>query len=95
MPKRTTTERGYGSAHRRERARWVPLVARGGVICWRCGHLIVPGMPWDLGHDDNDRSVYRGPEHAGRCNRAAGARKANARRGQRAALIRLVRSGSW
>ena len=29
-------------------------------------------MAWDLGHDDYDRSIYRGPEHA-RCNRSAAA----------------------
>jgi hypothetical protein len=76
----TTTQRGYGSKHQAERRRWSPLVATGTVVCWRCGQLIRPDEPWDLGHDDHDRSLYRGPEHRGRCNRAAGARKANARR---------------
>jgi hypothetical protein len=72
----TTTERGYGHDHQRERARWAPLVAAGQVICWRCGYRIPPGSLWDLGHDDQDRSVYRGPEHR-RCNRAAAARAKN------------------
>ena len=29
---------------------------------------------WHLGHDDNDRTVYRGPEHES-CNLKAAARK--------------------
>jgi hypothetical protein len=65
----STTERGYGSVHQKLRGRWAPKVAAGGVACWRCGKLIAPGAAWDLGHAD-DRSVYRGPEHAS-CNRRA------------------------
>jgi hypothetical protein len=74
----TTTSRGYGYAHRRERERWRPLVASGYVTCWRCGNLIQPGTQWDLGHDDEDRTIIRGPEHARECNRAAAGRKARA-----------------
>ncbi|MBK6556280.1 MAG: hypothetical protein IPG16_03340 [Comamonadaceae bacterium] len=29
--------------------------------CWRCGDDIDPEH-WHLGHDDYDRTVYRGPE---------------------------------
>lgn len=72
----STTERGYGSAHQQERRRWSPLVASGQATCWRCGRLIRPGSPWDLGHDDHDRTIYRGPEHRA-CNRRAGALKGN------------------
>ena len=43
------------------------------------GDRIVPGQPWDLGHDDIDRSRCTGPEHAA-CNRAAAARKGHARK---------------
>lgn len=70
----TTTARGYGTRHRGLRAWWAPRVARGTVNCRRCGHPIRTGQPWDLGHDDHDRTTYRGPEHAN-CNRSAGARQ--------------------
>ena len=60
----TSTERGYGQDHRDLRAAWQPLVEAGDVICWRCGDPIQPGEPWDMGHDDHDRSAYRGPSIA-------------------------------
>lgn len=69
MSRVTTKERGYGYQHKLLRRRWVREVALGGVRCARCGKLIVPGTPWDLGHDDVDRSRYSGPEHRA-CNRA-------------------------
>lgn len=72
-------ERGYGAEHVRLRARWAREVKLGVVHCARgaaclergrpTGTLILPGEPWDLGHDDVDRSRYNGPEHR-RCNRA-------------------------
>lgn len=65
----------YGHAHRRLRAQLAPLVATGTVTCWRCGDLIAAGERWDLGHADD--GTYRGPEHAGRCNRSAAAYAAN------------------
>lgn len=74
MPRRgNTTARGYGSHHQRTRAQWAPHVAAGLVDCWRCGKRIPPGAPWDLGHDDHNRAIYRGPEHRG-CNRATAGR---------------------
>jgi hypothetical protein len=62
-------ERGYGSAHKRLRARWVRVVEAGYAVCARCNRPIQPGTPWDLGHDDVNRNVYTGPEHRA-CNRA-------------------------
>jgi hypothetical protein len=39
-------------------------VALGGVCCARCGLPIDPGEPFDLGHDDHDRSRYSAPSIA-------------------------------
>lgn len=77
-----TTARGYGAEHQRLRAKWAPLVAAGQVNCWRCGQHIPPGAPWDLGHDDDDRTIWHGPEHRA-CNRGANARRVNRARGRR------------
>ncbi len=59
---------GYGSRHQQLRKQLAPQVEAGGVCCARCGLPIIPGTPWDLGHDDNDRRFYNGPEHRA-CNR--------------------------
>lgn len=67
----TPAERGYGYRHRETRRRWEQRVRAGGVTCWRCRQAISPDDPWDLGHDDHDRTRYRGPEHR-HCNRSAG-----------------------
>lgn len=83
---RSTSERGYDTAHQRRRAQEAPRVATGTVRCGRgaqceraelvagvlVGGLIAPDEPWDLGHTE-DRTGYSGPEHR-HCNRAAGAR---------------------
>jgi hypothetical protein len=69
----TRQQRGYGKLHAAERKRWAPLVATGNVKCWRCGDYIPADAQWDLGHDDQDRSKYRGPEHVS-CNRATSGR---------------------
>jgi hypothetical protein len=71
--------RGYGAEHRLLRKRLQALVATGEVACARCARLIFPGEPWDLGHDDYDRTVYAGPEHR-RCNRATSKRRRHSRR---------------
>lgn len=80
-PKKTTSERGYGWEHRKQREALKPIIESGKATCWRClaqgltpdQARIVPGQPWDLGHDDTDRTKYRGPEHVS-CNRGAGGR---------------------
>ena len=88
--------RGYGAAHQALRRRWASVVARGGVMCARCGREIVPGSPWDLGHvDGSGKGEYSGPEHR-RCNRRAGARRGNrlrARRGLR--VVERPASADW
>lgn len=81
----TTTERGYGADHQRRRAQVKrDVVDPGLAYCWRCGEWINPALPWDLGHDDFDRSIVRGPEHRGReCK--AGGNRATSRRDRRRA----------
>jgi hypothetical protein len=59
----------YGTAHKRIRERAKERVDAGVAACARCGRLIRPGEPWDMGHDDFDRNQYSGPEHR-RCNRS-------------------------
>ena len=70
-------ERGYGHAHRELRKAFIPEHQAGTLICWRCREIIPPNEPFDLGHDDEDRTIYRGAEHARRCNRAAAGRKSH------------------
>lgn len=63
----------YGSAHRKIRKHLAPHVAAGLFNCARCQEPINPGEPWDLDHNDEDRSKYNGPTHS-RCNRATAGR---------------------
>jgi hypothetical protein len=72
--KRPSSGIRYPHSHQQLRKREARRVEDGGVLCWRCGIGIDPGTPWDLGHDDDDRTIYRGPEHA-KCNRATRARQ--------------------
>jgi hypothetical protein len=78
MGRGSTSERGYGTNHMRERATWKPLVERGEVACARCGRFIAPGSKWHLGHDHLSGG-YVGPEHA-RCNIAERNRRHNRKR---------------
>jgi len=73
----TREQRGYDHAHRQLRKAFIPEHQAGTLICWRCREIIPPNEPFDLGHDDDDRAVYRGPEHRNRCNRAAAGRKSH------------------
>jgi hypothetical protein len=75
MPKSKTAQRGYGAHHQQVRRTWAPRVATGHIDCYRCGHPIQPGTPWDLGHT-TDRTDHTGPEHR-HCNRSEGATRGN------------------
>lgn len=66
----TKAQRGYGKGYQSDRKVWAMMVATGEVNCWRCLKPILPGAQFHLGHDDNDRSIIRGPEHP-RCNLSA------------------------
>lgn len=66
-----TNRNGYGKQHQMLRAQYARRMRDGETFdCWRCGYWVDPAKPWDLGHDDVDRSRYRGPEHRW-CNRGA------------------------
>lgn len=78
-PRGKTSARGYGAAHQALRKQWQPQVEAGEVRCWRCGNTIIPGTPWHLGHDDQDRHLYRGPEHK-KCNLVGASQEAHRRR---------------
>lgn len=80
-PRLSSTQRGYGMAHIRERAKWKPIVEAGGATCSLCGDPIEPGSSWHLDHTP-DRTAYRGPAHAS-CNRKDGARRGRARQSSR------------
>ena len=88
-----TSARGDGHQHQKRRERIARVVAAGGVRCWRCGRPIHPREPWDLGHDDRDRSRYRGPEHAA-CDRATKAH-AKARRALGVSAKASAKALSW
>lgn len=66
----TPRQRGYDTDYRKTRAAAARAIAAGNAVCWRCGQPIPPGTDWHLGHDDHDRSIIRGPEHA-HCNLTA------------------------
>lgn len=67
----------YASREHRDAVKAVKAqVAAGNAHCWRCGRYLPPGSKVHAGHDDHDRTVYRGPECAP-CNLKAAARKGN------------------
>ena len=77
-PRLSTTQRGYGHGHQQIRAHYQAIIDSGeAVYCWRpdCGRQLY-GTDWHLGHDDNDRTIYRGPECI-HCNLSAAGKKSH------------------
>lgn len=71
----TRQERGYDADHDRLRAEWQRKLDAGLVaFCWRCKRTRIDPRNWHLGHDDADRSLYRGPE-CPPCNLATAGRR--------------------
>jgi hypothetical protein len=68
--KLAVARRLYGPRHKALRREFAKQVATGSVRCARCGGLISPDEPFDLGHSDYDRSLYNGAEHVS-CSRGA------------------------
>ena len=68
-----TTRRGYGSDHQRLRKQLLDVFVPG-QPCARCGLPIAGKDDAQLGHDDQDRSRYRGLEHVA-CNEATAGRR--------------------
>lgn len=58
----TRQQRGYNAKYDRDRKWWKVRVDLGLVECWRCSAPLKPGAPFHLGHDDNDRTIVKGPE---------------------------------
>lgn len=81
----------YGAAHKRERARWRPVVEAGEawcaeLICLMPSRWIHPRARWQLAHD-RANGGYLGPAHA-KCNESEGARYGNRKRGARRRLAK-------
>lgn len=59
----SSTARGYGSEHRALRTSYQRRMDEQGerFTCWRGGEPIDP-QDWTLGHCDDDRTVWHGPE---------------------------------
>jgi len=78
----STTERGLGSSHVRDKKR-LKAQLRDGTPCWRCGQPMYSSQDLDRDHiTDRARGGADGPAvlaHAS-CNRAAGATARNQRR---------------
>lgn len=93
----TTKQRGYGGRWAGLRRSWQRRIDSGELVrcrrgpackhaemlddCSIVGGVISPGMEWDLGHDDRDRSLPPAPEHPS-CNRATTGRGGSRKRPQ-------------
>lgn len=65
----TRQQRGYDADYDRQRRNYQSLMDAGHrFTCWRCDELGVPHVvdpnDWHLGHDNDDRSIVRGPQCA-------------------------------
>lgn len=70
----TRQQRGYDTAYDTLRRDYQRRMNQGAPFtCWRCGDPIDPEH-WSLGHDDDDRSVIRGPE-CNPCNYSTSSRR--------------------
>jgi len=89
-------DRWHGGRATRIRAQLARTVATGTAVCWRCGGVIDPREPWDVGHitgranGGNDNPANLAPEHAV-CNRRAGQVEGQARRRTRTTTARRIR----
>lgn len=63
----TATQRGYGKEFYAIRREYSEQHKTQPLTCWRCGKHIPIGETFNLGHDDWDRTIIRGPEHE-HCN---------------------------
>lgn len=67
----TSTQRGYGAAHQRARAKVQARIDAGEIVrCVDCS-VRLHGHAWDMGHVDGTRTRYKGPQCIP-CNRRAG-----------------------
>jgi hypothetical protein len=83
----TTSKRGYDVHYRRRREDAKLVVESGDAVCARCGLPIAPSQKWDLGHDDLDRSIIRGPEHRLAADCPAGGNRATSRHRKERELV--------
>ena len=75
----TRAERGYGAEHEALAREYQQRMDQGErFTCWRCDKPLGArrGIDWQLGHDDQDRSKYRGPE-CPPCNLATSGRSSH------------------
>jgi hypothetical protein len=92
-------QREYATPAYRAAGRTAERTVRTGyACCWRCGGRIPPdarrGLDWQLGHDDHDRRIIRGPEHT-KCNLSAAAHKGAAIANRTAGQPRRAQSRQW
>lgn len=92
----------WANYSKQARKRIQPLIDAGDAVCARCGHPIRPGQAWDVGHvlplDTHghlaDDPANMRPEHR-RCNRSAGARQGNRKRGRVRRVVFPEPSREW